>query len=146
MRKSLSMARRGAHAGNGSHTIVVASPKTRCTLSAAGSRAISLAQKARWAKRARKVPRRFQPSLSALCQQRLFGRLRLIRRHAGKRGRRSRRRRPSFLLRSSHTHKGPLRQNPQPREDLGLFGSEQESVTPPDLMGVLILGNSGRCV
>jgi hypothetical protein len=43
---------RGLNANNGSSTIVVAS--ARRTLSAAGRKAISLAQKARWAKRASK--------------------------------------------------------------------------------------------
>jgi hypothetical protein len=42
----------GSNPSNGSHTIAVASPRPRRTLSAAGRRAISLAQKARWAKRA----------------------------------------------------------------------------------------------
>jgi hypothetical protein len=42
---------RGSGTGNGSGTIRVAS-RPRRTLSAAGRRAISLAQKARWAKRA----------------------------------------------------------------------------------------------
>jgi hypothetical protein len=41
---------------NGSSTIVGASPTVRRTMSAAGRRAISLAQKARWAKRAAKIP------------------------------------------------------------------------------------------
>ena len=39
------MARRGAHAGNGSHTIVVAFPKTRCTLAVAGRRFHAVAVK-----------------------------------------------------------------------------------------------------
>jgi hypothetical protein len=43
---------RGTDTGNGSGTIRVASSGPRRTLSAAGRRAISLAQKARWAKRA----------------------------------------------------------------------------------------------
>jgi hypothetical protein len=42
---------RGSGAGNGSETIRIASSRPRRTLSAAGRRAISLAQKARWAKR-----------------------------------------------------------------------------------------------
>jgi hypothetical protein len=42
---------RGSGARNGSETIRVASSRPRRTLSAAGRRAISLAQKARWAKR-----------------------------------------------------------------------------------------------
>ena len=45
---------RGTDTGNGSGTIRVASSRPRRTLSAAGRRAISLAQKARWAKRAAK--------------------------------------------------------------------------------------------
>jgi hypothetical protein len=43
---------RGSDTGNGSGTIRVASSRPMRTLSAAGRRAISLAQKARWAKRA----------------------------------------------------------------------------------------------
>lgn len=43
---------RGLDTSNGSATIRVASSRPRRTLSAAGRRAISLAQKARWAKRA----------------------------------------------------------------------------------------------
>jgi hypothetical protein len=43
---------RGSNTGNGSSTFVGASPRPRRTLSVAGRRAISLAQKARWAKRA----------------------------------------------------------------------------------------------
>ena len=43
---------RGTNTGNGSGTIRAASSRPRRTLSAAGRRAISLAQKARWAKRA----------------------------------------------------------------------------------------------
>jgi hypothetical protein len=42
---------RGSGTSKGSGTIRVASPRPRRTLSAAGRRAISLAQKARWAKR-----------------------------------------------------------------------------------------------
>jgi hypothetical protein len=42
---------RGSDTSNGSGTIRVASSRPRRTLSAAGRRAISLAQKARWAKR-----------------------------------------------------------------------------------------------
>jgi hypothetical protein len=42
---------RGSGAGNGSETIRIASSRPRRTLSAAGRMAISLAQKARWAKR-----------------------------------------------------------------------------------------------
>jgi hypothetical protein len=42
---------RGSGTGNGSGTIRVVSSRPRRTLSAAGRRAISLAQKARWAKR-----------------------------------------------------------------------------------------------
>jgi hypothetical protein len=42
---------RGTDTGNRSGTIRVASSRRRRTLSAAGRRAISLAQKARWAKR-----------------------------------------------------------------------------------------------
>ena len=42
---------RGSGTGNGSGTIRVASSRPHRTLSAAGRRAISLAQKARWAKR-----------------------------------------------------------------------------------------------
>lgn len=42
---------RGSSTSNESETIRVASPRPRRTLSAAGRRAISLAQKARWAKR-----------------------------------------------------------------------------------------------
>jgi hypothetical protein len=45
---------RGSSASNGLGTVRVASPRPRRTLSAAGRRAISLAQKARWAKRAAK--------------------------------------------------------------------------------------------
>jgi hypothetical protein len=45
---------RGSNTSNGQHTIVVASRRPRRTMSAAGRRAISLAQKARWAKRAAK--------------------------------------------------------------------------------------------
>jgi|SRR5579863_7337631 len=43
---------RGTDTGNGLGTIRVAPSRPRRTLSAAGRRAISLAQKARWAKRA----------------------------------------------------------------------------------------------
>jgi hypothetical protein len=42
----------GSNTNNGSRAIAVASPRPRRTLSAAGRRAISLAQKARWANRA----------------------------------------------------------------------------------------------
>src|ERR1039458_7310990 len=42
---------RGSSTSNGSGTIRVASPRPRRHMSAAGRRAISLAQKARWAKR-----------------------------------------------------------------------------------------------
>ena len=45
---------RGSSTSNGSGTIRVASQRPRRHLSAAGRRAISLAQKARWAKRAAK--------------------------------------------------------------------------------------------
>jgi len=46
---------RGSDTSNGSRTIRVAPSRPRRTLSAAGRRAISLAQKARWAKRAANV-------------------------------------------------------------------------------------------
>src|SRR5271167_4512245 len=49
---------RGSDTGNGSGTIRVASSRPRRTLSAAGRRAISLAQKARWASRATAKPKR----------------------------------------------------------------------------------------
>jgi hypothetical protein len=49
---------RGSNTINGSSTIAVASPRPRRTLSAAGRRAISLAQKARWANRAATKPKR----------------------------------------------------------------------------------------
>jgi hypothetical protein len=47
---------RGSNTNNSS--IAVASPRPRRTLSAAGRRAISLAQKARWANRATTKPKR----------------------------------------------------------------------------------------
>jgi hypothetical protein len=49
---------RGSSTNNGSNTIAVASPRPRRTLSAAGRRAISLAQKARWANRTATKPKR----------------------------------------------------------------------------------------
>ena len=49
---------RGSSTNNGSSTIAVASPRPRRTLSAAGRRAISLAQKARWANRTATKPKR----------------------------------------------------------------------------------------
>ena len=48
---------RGSNTNNGLSTTAVASPRRR-TLSAAGRRAISLAQKARWANRAATKPKR----------------------------------------------------------------------------------------
>jgi hypothetical protein len=52
---------------NGSNGIVGASPKVRRTMSAAGRRAVSLAQKASWAKRTLRTPQ-VRRSLSASCQ------------------------------------------------------------------------------
>jgi hypothetical protein len=48
----------GSNTNNGSSAIAAASPRPRRTLSAAGRRAISLAQKARWANRTATKPKR----------------------------------------------------------------------------------------
>jgi hypothetical protein len=55
---------RGLNTNNGASTAAVASPRTRRTLSAAGRRAISLAQKARWANRTATKPKRIMSAAS----------------------------------------------------------------------------------
>jgi hypothetical protein len=54
----------GLNTNNGASTAAVASPRTRRTLSAAGRRAISLAQKARWANRTATKPKRIMSAAS----------------------------------------------------------------------------------
>lgn len=54
----------GSNSSNGSRAIAAASPRPRRTLSAAGRKAISLAQKARWANRAATKPKRIMSAAS----------------------------------------------------------------------------------
>jgi hypothetical protein len=99
---------RGSDTSNGSGTVRVASSRTRRTLSAAGRRAINLAQKARGQSELQ-MARQVQRSLSARCQQVLAGRLRPPKGHDGQHGKRSRKEQRK-LLGAVILHDGPPRQ------------------------------------